>query len=215
MSGICRRGMPPNSSTGTHHDIRNFMTPPPRPPRNRRIIESDSSEELDLGGGAAQAQEQQRQQSPRTLTNALAIHEPRAEEQSTIVISDSSDSMYVPANRYRNRPQQSPDRNPNTHVSRPSPNQRNTRSTPQRQPHTTAQHQQQRTPQRARTMHRQSLIGEAEESTAVDDSEADADESDEDAVALYRSAILGVRNRPNARQQVNTHRNTIERITLS
>ena len=42
---------------------------------------------------------------------------------------------------------------------------------------------------------------EAEEADTADD-DSSADESDDDAVDLYRSAMLGVRNRPNALHQV-------------
>jgi hypothetical protein len=45
--------------------------------------------------------------------------------------------------------------------------------------------------------------GEAEE-VADADSSSEADESDQNAQELYRSAMLGVRNRPNALQQVRT-----------
>jgi hypothetical protein len=60
-----------------------------------------------------------------------------------------------------------------------------------------------RTPRRMRTSRRirSCCEGEAEEDTADTDS-ASADESDDDAVDLYRSAIAGVRNRPNALQAV-------------
>ena len=50
---------------------------------------------------------------------------------------------------------------------------------------------------RRRRRHRARFIAEAEEDNAAD-SDGDADESDDDAAAMYRAAMLGLRNRPNA-----------------
>ena len=50
---------------------------------------------------------------------------------------------------------------------------------------------------RRRRRHRARFIAEADEDNAAD-SDGDADESDHDAAAMYRDAMLGLRNRPNA-----------------
>jgi hypothetical protein len=55
---------------------------------------------------------------------------------------------------------------------------------------------------RAQRSTRQRLCDVEAEEDDVDDDYSSADESDDDAVDLYRSAMLGVRNRPNALHQV-------------
>ena len=50
---------------------------------------------------------------------------------------------------------------------------------------------------RSRRHHRARFIAEADEDHAAD-CDGDADESDHDAAAMYRDAMLGLRNRPNA-----------------
>lgn len=59
---------------------------------------------------------------------------------------------------------------------------------------------------RRRSHRRTRFIAEADEDN-VADSDGDADESDHDAAAMYRDAILGLRNRPNALRE--QHANTM------
>ena len=59
---------------------------------------------------------------------------------------------------------------------------------------------------RRRSHLRARFIAEADEDNNAD-SDGDADESDHDAAALYRDAILGLRNRPNALRE--QHANTM------
>jgi hypothetical protein len=84
--------------------------------------------------------------------------------------------------------------------------QRQRQSTPQRQRQSTPQRQRQSTPQRRRQSspprQRRRFDAEAESTSEEDSSQESADESDENAAELYRAAIMGVRNRPIAAQQV-------------
>lgn len=225
-------GNPTRSPARAQPDIRNFLSPP-RPPRNRRIIESDSSEPDNQNGGAAipagiQPQQPRRAEGhenehPQPELNPLADTQGNSPPPLIeISDSDSSDSMYIPRMRSRAeapRDQQHGDQHQRhltpqrqrqsiPQVQRPPTPRQQNQATPlsQRQRQPSSRRQSQRTPQRQRQLsaedQRNRLTGEAE-STSEDESEQlSADESNEDAAALYRSAIMGVRNRPNAQQQV-------------
>ena len=193
-----RRSCPQNDPTN-NHDIREYVTPP-RPLRNRRIIESDSSEERDLGGAAAQPVPLPLHAPPRQ-TQPPAAQRDQIQQPQTIEIasdSESSDSMYVPASSRARVENTLQDRNGR----QPTPNR-------QREP---TQQRQQRTPQRRRRQGRtpahQRLLDEAESTSEEESSGMTADESDQNAAELYRSAMLGVRNRPCAAQQVGNKFNT-------
>jgi hypothetical protein len=108
------------SSTGTNPtrspardqpDIRNFLSPP-RPPRNKRIIESDSSEQDNQNGGAAipagiqpqlpQREAGQENEHPQPELNPPANTPGNAPPPVIDILdSDSSDSMFIPRMRSR------------------------------------------------------------------------------------------------------------------
>ena len=228
-------GNPTRSPARGQPDIRNFLSPP-RPPRNRRIIESDSSEPDNQNGGAAipagvqpqqpRRAEGQENEHPQPELNPLADTQRNAPPPLIdISDSDSSDSMYIP--RMRSRTAEAPrdhhhedqhqrltlltpqrQRQSTPQVQRPPTPRQQIQTTPpsQRQRQPSTMRQSQRTPQRQRQLsaqdQRNRLTGEAESTSEVESDQLSADESNEDAAALYRSAIMGVRNRPNATQQV-------------
>jgi hypothetical protein len=181
--------MPPNNPSA-NQDIRGFMSPA-RTPRNRRIIESDSSEEIDLGGAAAQPNRQLRPHLPTPAAQRDENQPPHTIEIDSD--SESSDSMYVPPRSRARVENAQEDRNgrelqlaPQRHRKIP---QRRLR-TPQRQLH------------QERSTHQRRLLGEAESTSDEASTGLTADESDQNAADLYRSAIMGVRNRPIAAHQV-------------
>ena len=159
-------------------DIRQFMVSPGRPQqpaRNRRIVDSDESED------------QHRRVRPRENAPAAIV-------QPVVNVVDSSDDMYVPLPPAPVAPVQV--RTPDRAGHLPSP-----------------QHQQPRTPRRVTPQrnsraptssrrNRNQLIAEAEEASSEVVESTTPDESEVDAADLYRSAVMGVRNRPNAMQQV-------------
>jgi hypothetical protein len=245
---------------------------PPRLLRNRRIIESDSSDDGNPGERfAPQAAAAQPQRSPPqgndenhppqpALRPQLSPQRERAEspnvQQQRIEISDSdsSDSMYVPANWHQSDANQNalsdarhndpavpmsirqnvpapqhqqltPQRQGQPYAQTPPHLQQpSAQSTPQRQQpsaQTTPQRQQnsqqlQRQPSAQRQRQgaqrqqrpaspprqRRRFTAQADSTSEEESSHESADESDDNAAAMYRSAILGVRNRPNAAQQV-------------
>jgi hypothetical protein len=82
---------------------------------------------------------------------------------------------------------------------------RNLRGEPQRQHNLTPSRRRRPSPQQqqpARRQHRRHA--EAESTSEEESSGLSADESDPNAADLYRAAILGVRNRPSAVQQLRT-----------
>jgi hypothetical protein len=224
---------PTRSPARGQPDIRHFLSPP-RPPRNRRIIESDSSDQNNQNGGAAIPAGLQPQQPQRAVgqenEHPQPEHNPSADTQGNappplidISDSDSSDSMYIPQMRSRTaeapRDHQhedqhqrilTPQRQRQSTPQRqrpPTPRQQNQTTPPsQRQRQPSSRRQSQRTPQHQRQLsaqdQRNRLTGEAESTSEDESDQLSADESCDDAAALYRSAIMGVRNRPNATQQV-------------
>jgi hypothetical protein len=226
-------GNPTRSPARGQPDIRNFLSPP-RPPRNRRIIESDSSEPDNQNGDAAipagvqpqqpRRAEGQENEHPQPELNPLADTQGNAPPPLIeISDSDSSDSMYIP--RMRSRTAEAPrdhhhedqhqrlltpqrQRQSTPQVQRPPTPRQQIQTTPpsQRQRQPSTMRQSQRTPQHQRQLsaqdQRNRLTGEAESTSEDESDQLSADESNEDAAALYRSAIMGVRNRPNATQQV-------------
>lgn len=196
---------------GGNGDIRQYISPQQpnvaQRPRNRRIITSDSDENADLQpvllhqNQNNQAREPQAQQQLQPLNaNNNENANPNVPIQISDSESDSSDSMYIPARRppstqdpieWYHRPQQRRQRR-----SSPNRQQRQQPATPQRHQQTADRPQRHATPQRDLR-----VIAEAE-STSEEESDDSPDESNEDAAALYRSAILGVRNRPTAALQV-------------
>ncbi len=176
-------------------DIRAFMSPPPSLQRRRRIIESSSSDERNpelQAGHQADAQPQLQQQVATNDEN-----KPPGPIQISDSDNESSDSMYIarlqPAGAVRD---------PAT--------QRQRQSTPPKQ-HRQSHEQQlprrrrrQETPQRQRIRPPPLRDAEAESTSEEESAGLTADESDPNAADLYRAAILGVRNRPNAAQQVSS-----------
>jgi hypothetical protein len=160
-------------------DIRQFMVSPGRsqlPARNRRVVDSDESDD------------QQRRVRPRD--NPPVIVHP------VVNVDDSSDDMYVqrpqaPVAPVQNRTPERVEHHQSQPVQQPR--------TPRRistQPHVT--HPRTPTPSRR---NRNQIIAEAEEASTEAESTT-PDESEPDAAELYRAAVMGVRNRPNALQQV-------------
>ena len=213
-----------------NRDIREFITPP-RLKRNRRIVESDSSDDQapepqngsqqtppDVHNDGAPEPQNEPQQTPPV------VHNDGDQIPQLIQIDDSddesSDSMYVAVIRPRDEAHnQHNDENaiPPQHQHQPRnvrprnamqnalQSQRQGRQTPQRQgPIAPVQRQQPQPNPRRHTRHtiETPCIGEAESTSESESSALSADESSENAADLYRSAILGVRNRPNAVRQV-------------
>jgi hypothetical protein len=211
-----------------NRDIREFVTPP-RLKRNRRIVESDSSDDqapepqnepqqtppVANNDGAPEPQNEPQQTPPVVHNDGDQIPQLIQIDDSD---DDSSDSMYVAVIRPRDGAHnQNENAIPPQHQSQP----RNVRmrnamqnaSQSQRQGRQTSQNQgpiapvlrQQPQPNPCRhTRHTNETpcIGEAESTSESESSALSADESSENAADLYRSAILGVRNRPNAVRQV-------------
>ena len=214
-----------------NRDIRQYITPP-RLNRNRRIVESDSSDGQapqhqnepqhtppDVHNDGAPELQNEPQQTPPV------VHNDGDQIPQLIQIDDSdddsSDSMYVAVIRPRDEAQnQHNDENaiPPQQQSLPrnvrprnavqnafQSHQRQGQHTPQRQgPIAPLQRQQPQPNPRRKTRQTRatSCIGEAESTSESESSAMSADESSENAADLYRSAILGVRNRPNAVRQV-------------
>jgi len=191
--------MPPRSEKSTNEppsnnrDIREFITPP-RVQRSRRIVESDSSDDQNQGLQGGQAAQEH-------THHDVANDENADPEPIQISDSDSSDSMYVA--------RQEPERVLEDRNGRAAPLPLHRRQSPQqqlpvrRQRQSRQQHQP--LPPSRRRNHQtrdEQLLGEASSTSASESSAMSADESDEDAADLYRSAIMGVRNRPNAVRQV-------------
>lgn len=207
----------PNRNAGdtppsNNRDIRQYISPP-KLQRNRRIVESDSSENLQLGAV------RESQNDPRPPVPV--VHDDGDLHPQLIQIDDSddesSDSMYVAAvtrprdtaleqhNEENVPPPQSRNVRPRNEMQNTvQSHQRQRQQTPQRQRQIASRQQQHTLPQLRRRNHRseQTLIGEAISTSQSETSALSADESDENAADLYRSAILGVRNRPNAVRQV-------------
>lgn len=186
ITGSSEMPTTPISNDRTNGDIRAFMSPPPSLQRRRRIIESSSSDEQNAEPQAGHQDDAQPQlQRPNATNDENA---PPAPIQISDSDSESSDSMYIA------RPQPAGSvREPSR---RPAP-QRQLRSTPPRQ------RRRQETPQRSQNV-RRLREAEAESTSAEESAGLSADESDPNAADLYRAAILGVRNRPNAAQQVSS-----------
>ena len=174
------------------------MSPPQQPrARNRRVIYSDSSEEQQ-SRHRPRTEEPSPARGPAAAVQLPAVLAPAQQPPITVVVTvatdDSDDSMYIPLNRGQ---QQAP-------AQRAPPAVANTRSTPARKPQSTPPKTQQPrrpTPERQRVPAARRLLGEAEE---VSDEEISTtpDESDDNAAALYRDAILGVRHRHLAMNQM-------------
>ena len=179
----------PNRDDRTHRDIRAFMSPPPASPglqRRRRIVESSSSDEQNPAIQAGHQADVQPQLPPQNNPNNE--NDPPA----PILIADSddesSDSMFVA------RPAQAV-----------VLQERNLRGLPQRQHNLTPSRQRRPSPQQQQPARRQRRRHAEAESTSEEESSGlSADESDQNAADLYRAAILGVRNRPSAAQQLRT-----------
>ena len=178
MSGGSSR--PPNAD-----GIRKYLSPPTTPVqprvRNRRIIESDSSEDPPPA------------QRPRSDPPQLAQLPPVAEAPAAearpaspiLIPSESDDSMYVPV-RWERPANAQTGTTPQRHAAASS-----TRATSQRRTATSRQ----------RELAARICDCEAEE--VPDEASSSApDESDGNAAELYRAAMLGVRNRPNAMRQL-------------
>ena len=206
--------------------------PPVQPcARRRRIIDSDSSEDhppaqiprseqsplAHLPAAAAQL-------PPLAEASAAA-----ARPETPIMISDSEDSMYVPV-RWEQQPASSPREIPGIADTTTASNRR-AESTPSRasrlqpapspraipanaQTRTTPQRRAATSPPRTSSQRRTATSRQLELAARICDCEAEEvseegsssapDESDANAAELYRSAILGVRNRPNAMRQLRT-----------
>jgi hypothetical protein len=190
-SRICH----PTPRDGSNRDIREFVSPTPS--RRRRIIESSSSDDQNR---ELQAGHQADEQPPHP--HPAPNNENEHPEPIHISSSDeSSDSMYVA------RPQPAEilqDRNGRT----ASQSQRR-QATPSER-HTSPQQQRQtrrrRPPSQQQGLNASSrrprFDADAESTSEEESSGLSADESDPNAAELYRAAMLSVRNRPNAVQQV-------------
>jgi len=159
-------------------DIRQFMVSPGRPQlpaRNRRIVTSDESDD------------QHRRIRPRE-NPPVAIIPP------VVNVDETSDDMYVMLPQAPLAPVQVGNQERTGHQQSPRNQQSRTprRLTPQRNP---------RTPTPSRR-NRNQIIAEAEEATSEPVESTSPDESEVDAADLYRAAVMGVRNRPNALRQV-------------
>ena len=159
-------------------DIRQFMTSPGRPQlpaRNRRIVDSDESDD------------HHRRARPRENPPAVIVHP-------VVNVDESSDDMYMLLPQAPVAPVQM--RTPERVGHQQSPQTQQPRSsrrvTPQPNPRTS-------TPLRR---NRIQMIAEAEEASSEPVESTTPDESEVDAADLYRAAVMGVRNRPNALQQV-------------
>lgn len=188
----------------SNRDIRDFISPPPSQRRRRRIIESSSSDEQNQELQAGHPADVQ----PQLPLPGAPNNE--NEQPNPIHISsgdsESSDSMYVanvatpqPAQVLQNRngrPASQRQRRQATPTQRrpsPLPQQRATNRRPV-------------TPQRPLNdvIRQRRYDAEAESTSEEETSGLSADESDPNAADLYRAAMLSVRNRPNAVQQVST-----------
>ena len=188
------RAPPQNPEDRTNRDIREFISPLPSLQRRRRIIESSSSDEQNLD---IQAGHQADAQFHLPLSDAANNENEHPEPIQIDSDSESSDSMYVAS------------------VLQPAVamQERNMRAAPQRQQQPIPPRQRRSTPQqqlpgrrqRRETTQRQlRYCAEAESTSEEESTGLSADESDQNAADLYRAAILGVRNRPIAAQQVIT-----------
>jgi hypothetical protein len=189
-------------------DIRRFTSPARQgqqpeeqvtastPQRRRRIVDSDSEEEQPYsrreqiatgnGNASSAASTAQNQQHNNDAIEVSSGGEASQHEHSPIA-SDSSDDMYIMGTVQR---QQS------SRAERKSA----TRSTVECEAEGQQPSRQVPTPRR-RSATRSTVEGEAEESPVATDAST-PDESDENAADMYRSSILGLRNRTNAMQQV-------------
>ena len=198
-------GTPSKGGSSGERDIRQFMG------RNRRVIESDSSDEDQENINPRRIPQQQLAQpqrpppqpllpTPQPLQPAQSpnLPPPQARAEDAIEILSSDDSMYIPPRpRTQNVLQQQSPATLNTprrqvpsaaHAAINSPRRdQPLRSTP--------------APKRRRSSPVRNLEGEAD-STSESDSNSQADETDQDAAAMYRETILGLRNRTNFVQQV-------------
>ena len=199
-AGACERRVTHAAGIVAHNQqagIRQYMSPPQEPrARNRRVIDSDSSEEQ-------QPRHRPRAEEPSPAHGPAAAEQPPAnlapaQPPITVIVTvasdDSDDSMYIPLNR--GTLQAPPHRAP--------PAAANTRPTPPRQTQLTPPKTQQPrrpTPERQRVPAARRLLGEAEE-VSDDKISTTPDESDDNAAAMYRDAILGVRHRHIAMNQM-------------
>ena len=184
-------GAPSRNPVDRHNrDIRDFISPPPSQKRRRRIIESSSSDEQNLDLQAGHHADAQPQLPPHVAANNENEHPEPIQIDSG---SESSDSMYVARSQQAVALQE---RNIRAIAqSRQQP-------APLGQRRTSPQQQQSARRQRRGTPQRQHRHAEAESTSEEESTGLSADESDQNAADLYRAAILGVRNRPNAAQQV-------------
>lgn len=194
-SRICH----PTPRDGSNRDIREFVSPPSS--RRRRIIESSSSDDQNQELQAGHQADEQPQHPHPAPNNENEHPEPIHISSS----DESSDSMFVA------RPQPAEilqDRNGRTASQTASQRQRR-QATPSER-HTSPQ--QQRPERRRRPQSQQQGLNassrrprfdaDAESTSEEESSGLSADESDPNAAELYRAAMLSVRNRPNAVQQV-------------
>ena len=181
---------------GSNRDIRDFVSPPPS--RRRRIIESNSSDEQNeefQAGHQADAQSQHPHPAPNNENeHPDPIHISSGDE--------SSDSMYVarpePADFLQDRNGRPVSQRQRRQA---SPTQRHL-SIQQQRPARRRRPVTQQRPGLNASSRRQCLDAEAESTSEEETAGLSADESDTNAAELYRAAMLGVRNRPNAVQQV-------------
>jgi hypothetical protein len=213
---------PSDTPPRTNRDIRDFITPP-RLQRNRRIVESDSDDDQEpTAANMVQPPAPVPNDPPAPVQDAENLNP------NLIVIEDSdddsSDSMYIAATTPRvesqeqlnhqnalaspNQPQNRNVRPRRDNIYHELQNQERQRQQPlpsQRRRRHNAPRRQDQPPAQRRCNNRsrgQALLGEAESTSESESSALSADESDKDAADLYRNAILGVRNRPNAVRQV-------------
>ena len=208
-------GAPSRTPDDRHNrDIRDFISPPPSQKRRRRIIESSSSDEQRLDLQAGHHADAQPQLPPHVAANNENEHPEPIQIDSG---SESSDSMYVarlqPAVALQERNGRAGTQS-HHQVARPQQEvalqERNIRAiaqsrqqpAPLGQRRTSPQQQLLARRQRRGTPQRQLRHAEAESTSEEESTGLSADESDQNAADLYRAAILGVRNRPNAAQQV-------------
>lgn len=205
-------------------DIRRFTSPARQgqqpeeqvtastPQRRRRIVDTESEEEQPYSrrepiatgnGNASSAALTAQDQQPNNDAIEVSSGGEASQHEHSPIASDSSDDMYIMGTVQRQQSSRQV----------PTPERRSaTRSTVEREAEGQQSSRQKLTPQR-KSATRSTIEGEAEESPVATDAST-PDESDENAADMYRSSILGIRNRTNAMQQVKYITTLAPKITL-
>lgn len=166
-------------------------------PQDRiEILDSDSSDSMFVPLRRPLSEINQNGHRDQRL-NAQSEHPPTPQRQHPSTPQQQLQS--TPQRQHQLTPQQQ--RQSATKRQHQSSAQKQRQSSPRSQRQSTPQRQRQSSPPRQRRRY----DAEAESTSEEDDSQQSADESDQNAAELYRAAIMGVRNRPIAAQQVITH----------